>query len=253
MAAAGRASAIVGALALVALAGTVLANPVAFEEHFVAVGSDGLPEGWQLLEFDAVSRPTAYHVEPEDGRSVLRAESERGAAALVRPLSADPQRFSRLSWRWRVERQPARSDPRTKAGDDSAARVCVSFQAGEDRPSVAQRLKHLLLRRLYGGNVPTSSINDVWARSSARGERYRSPYGRETAVVVLRDDTDAMRVWHEESRDVAQDYRAVFGVPAPPLVGIAVMTDADDTGSAAVAVYADLQLRSEPDVASRVP
>lgn len=221
------------------------AADVVLAERFTAVGSDGLPEGWRLLTFRNVSRVTSYRVIADNGRGRLLAESEEAAAALVRPLGVDPRRFPSLSWYWRIERPLPPADAQTKAGDDYAARVYVTFGAAGAASGLGERLKRAVLRRLYGVDPPAASINYVWGSGVSRGKRYRSPYTDASAIVVLRDATDGTEVWCPELRNVARDYAESFGEPVPPIVGIAVMTDADNIRAAAAASYADLVLRAQ--------
>ena len=46
-------------------------------------------------------------------------------------------------------------------------------------------------------------------------------------------------------RDVEADYRAAFGEAPPPISGVALMTDADNTGGSALAYYGDITLSVE--------
>jgi Protein of unknown function (DUF3047) len=46
-----------------------------------------------------------------------------------------------------------------------------------------------------------------------------------------------------EERNVLDDYRRAFGEEPPPIAGVAVMTDTDDTGASATAWFGDIVLR----------
>jgi hypothetical protein len=223
------------------------ATVLGFEERFTVGGADGIPAGWRLLTFPRVRRATVYRLVREEGRGMLRAESDRGAALLVHPLVMDPRRVAQLSWRWRVDQPLRPTDPRTKATDDYAARVYVGFRTPDQARSVQQRVRGAVFRRLHGFDPPTHSISYVWASGSLRGEHYRSPYDDRTGMIVLRDARDGVGVWQHESRDIARDYREIFGTSPPSsrasiVTSVAIMTDADNTQAAAIASYADLVL-----------
>ena len=59
-------------------------------------------------------------------------------------------------------------------------------------------------------------------------------------MLALRGREDTPGRWYSETRDVAADYRALFGRLPPPLIGVAFMTDTDDTGSLAQAFYGNI-------------
>ena len=63
-------------------------------------------------------------------------------------------------------------------------------------------------------------------------------------MVVLRSGADHAGRWVMERRDVLADYRRLFGIEPPRLVGVALMTDTDDTGERAEAWYDAVTLRS---------
>lgn len=45
-------------------------------------------------------------------------------------------------------------------------------------------------------------------------------------------------------RDLYADYQRLFGGEPPRIVGVAVITDTDNTGESAVAYYGDIVLRA---------
>ena len=48
--------------------------------------------------------------------------------------------------------------------------------------------------------------------------------------------------WLMYEHDIVADYRAAFGEHPPPIAGVALMTEADNTGEAATADYGDIAL-----------
>jgi hypothetical protein len=51
-----------------------------------------------------------------------------------------------------------------------------------------------------------------------------------------------------ETRDVAADYRRLFDSEPAPLVGVAIMTDSDDTKEAVRAWYGDIRFLSRDEL-----
>jgi len=64
-------------------------------------------------------------------------------------------------------------------------------------------------------------------------------------MIVLESGPERAGHWVEERRNVVEDYRAAFGSAPPPLSGVAIMTDTDDTGETATAWYGDLSLEPQ--------
>jgi hypothetical protein len=56
-------------------------------------------------------------------------------------------------------------------------------------------------------------------------------------MIVVRSGAAEVGRWLTETRNVVDDYRRIFGDEPPPIAGVAVMTDTDDTGERAVAWY----------------
>jgi hypothetical protein len=201
-------------------------------------------EGWQPLVFPRVEKQTAYERIEFDGEPVLRAQARCSASAL---LHAAPglalARTPWLRWRWRVDRDLPARDPRTKAGDDYAARVYVAFRFEPERASAYERLKRGALRLIYGQELPGSALNYVWSAGEPEGASWPSPYAAQSRMISL--GAAPAGAWREARVDLPADYRRVFGADAPPVEFVAVMSDADDGCGEALAWFADL--RFAPD------
>jgi hypothetical protein len=61
-------------------------------------------------------------------------------------------------------------------------------------------------------------------------------------MVVVESGTARLGRWVDYERDLVADYRAAFGEEPPPLSGIAIMTDTDNTGENALAWYGNITL-----------
>jgi hypothetical protein len=199
---------------------------------------------WRTLDFPKIARHTTYSVVRDHGVDAFKADADCSASARYLPLhDIDLQQTPRLQWRWKVERGLPPHDEREKAGDDFAARVYVLFQFDPRHASLWDRLRHRVGRAWYGDVVPGNALCYVWASREAPGTGWKSPYGIDSQLIAL--GSGPLPEWTEETADVAADYRAAFGHAPPPIVGIAVMTDTDNTCQQAVAYYAGLQFVSK--------
>ena len=221
-----------GALAAVALA----AEPVRL--GFAPPAAPGAPPpGWEALTFPRVARHSRYTVVREGEGFVLRAESEAAASALYRPLDLDPKVYRVLSWRWKVEGVLARSDPSRKSGDDYAARVYVAFRYEPAGATAWERARYGALRLLHGRYPPGLVLNYVWESRLPVGRVLDNAYSSRAKMVVARTGAAEAGQWVTERHDIYADYRRIVGGEPPRIVGVALMTDTDDTGERAVAYY----------------
>lgn len=192
--------------------------------------------GWRPIEFPRVSRHTVY----ERSEGALRARSECSASGLSFPLAKlDLARTPILRWRWRVDQVELGGDPRTRAGDDFAARVYVLFAPDREREGVLTRTRRALGRALYGQEMPGIVLNYVISEREPPGTRWDNPYAAESKMISR--GAPALGAWREEEADVAADYRTIVGVDPPPVLGVALMSDSDDSCGSATAWFSDLR------------
>lgn len=204
-----------------------------------ALGPSGLPAAFEPLSFSRVPKATAYSWDHASG--ALHAKAEASASGLIARVEAPPSARV-LRWRWKVAGPVPGGDESRKSGDDYAARVYVAFKYDPGRASAATRLKYALARRLFGRTPPGAAINYIWANRLPKGADAPNAYSDRVRMVAVRSGAEEAGRWHDEERDILADYRRLFGGEPPPIEGIAVMTDADDTKASAEAWYAALSL-----------
>lgn len=196
--------------------------------------------GWEPLYFKKVERRTVYEWSARDG--VLHATSSAAASGLIYRLDRQASAAPLLRWRWRISGTIVGGDERSKRGDDYAARIYVTFKYEPSKVGAATRLKYGLARRLLGEYPPHSGINYIWANRLPKGESVPNAYTDRVRMLAVRSgDSEAGR-WMREERNIVDDYRTLYGEEPPPLAGIAIMTDTDDTAGRAEAWYADVEL-----------
>ena len=209
-----------------------------------AVPGGAMPEGWEPLIFPRIGRHTTYTL-VRDGKAgvVVRAEADASASGLSHKLDLPAVEWTRLSWRWKVERAITGSDVTRREGDDYPARIYVSFRYSPERLSPRERLRYAAARLLHGEYPPHASLNYIWYPKAPIGTTVANPFTDRVRMIVVENGNANLGRWLEYERDIAADYRAAFGEEPPPIAGVAIMTDADDTGESAVAYYGDVVLR----------
>lgn len=234
-------------LAAVVLAAAVVAAPAVLQRLVVgdfsaARAGDPLGADWAPLAFEGRPGPTTYRLVEDAGVTVVAARAAGTASALMHPLDVDPLAWSRLRWRWQAETLPQGADIGRRAGDDYAARIYVTFAYDAADVGLFERARFELLRLRYGHYPPRAALNYVWDVHAAVGTVTPNAYTGRVAMVVVESGAARLGEWVEEERDLVADFRRAFGYAPPRISGIAIMTDADDTGSLAAARYGDIEL-----------
>lgn len=178
-----------------------------------------LPGGWDLKEF---SGRADIEIVRDEGLA-LRLRSEATSFVLHRDVVVDLTRHPILSWAWKAIRLPTRGDVRTRSTDDQAAQVYVVFPRW---PSPQTR---------------SDVLGYVWDTSAPTGITLSSSQAPNVRVVVVASGSEGLGEWRRFQRDVARDYAALFGRPAPRAGKVALMIDSNDTRSGAEVLVKDLR------------
>jgi len=203
------------------------------------------PNLWRHLYFPGIKRHTVYSVVADKGAGYLRAESRASASALYRPMKVNLAEYPLLSWRWKIAGILKSGDARTKAGDDYAARIYVTFAFELKKASLLTRGRSLLGEKLFGIKPPGSALNYIWANSLGREKIIPSPYTDREMMIAVESGAGQAGQWVSEERNVYDDYISAFGHSPPPITGIAVMTDSDNTAESATGYYAHILFRKK--------
>ena len=84
-------------------------------------------------------------------------------------------------------------------------------------------------KALYGNYPPQSTLNYVWASREGDAAITPSPYTGRAMMIALEKGRPKLGKWVDEEVNIIQDYQKAFGRKPPPIAGIAVMNDSDDT------------------------
>ncbi|MGB1952241.1 MAG: DUF3047 domain-containing protein [Marinobacter sp.] len=201
-----------------------------------------LDDGWEPLEFPKIDRHTSYRLVEENGTQVIEASTDNSASGLIARLDLEPGESLMLKWRWKVSNVFDRGDARKKSGDDYPARIYVAFEFEPEKASWFERAKRKTVATVFGEELPGNAINYIWANRLPQGETVANPYAEETMMVAVTSGNEQAGEWVTVERDLVADYRAAFGEDPPPIRGVAIMSDSDNTGESATAWYGDLEL-----------
>ena len=166
-----------------------------------------------------------YRIEKDKDLSYVRATSDKAASALYYRIKLDAKTARpAASWKWKADKFPVKKIKESlenKNVDDFAARVYVIFPA------------------MFFTN--SRVLEYVWAESLPVGSTGTSPYSKNIKLIVL--ESGHKDEWVSEERDIRADYIKMFGrTPEYNVGAIAFMTNAENTGTSAEAMYDEIKV-----------
>jgi len=77
------------------------------------------------------------------------------------------------------------------------------------------------------------------------GKVVQNPRTTRVQMVVGSTGAGGVGAWQTLSRNVVDDFRKAFGEPPGKLLGVAILTDTDNTGESVEAWYGDITFRPQ--------
>lgn len=208
----------------------------------VGATGENPPPPWVYAGLPAQKPPaTRYAIETTSGVRALRIEADRSYGNLLHPLPGTAAGL--LTWRWKVDKPLSGANLKTKAGDDAALKVCALFDMPRERVPFIERQVLMLAESRLGESLPSATVCYVWDPTLPPDTLVPNAHSRRLRFITV---GGALGAWADQRRDLAQDFLRAFGEESanvPPLRGIAVGADADNTGSSSLAWISELQHR----------
>jgi hypothetical protein len=189
-------------------------------EDFAHAQVGEFPNDWKARK---ETGKAVYTVQEEDGKRFLHAVSRKLGIQAAREVQGwDLTTYPVLAWSWRPREFPKGADERDERGNDSV--LAVYMLVPHSRVAGPKAVKY------------------IWSEKVPVGTHLASNGGL-TQVRVLRSGTEGRGEWRQEKVNVLEDYRRYFDAKDPPKpIGIAVLTDSDETKSSATGDYADFKI-----------
>lgn len=190
--------------------------------------------------------PTQYTIVDLGGARVLKVQSDESYGNLVHAMHMQVSDRSVLSWRWRVDKLLEDADIRTRAGDDSAAKMCVFFGFDASKLSFGERTKLALGRASTGEDVPTETLCYVWDNKLPIDTGLVNAFTKRIRFIVLQSGTAKLGQWVTQRRNLVADYQRMFGDESegkvPEVTGVSVSADSDNTRDHGLSYFGDVSL-----------
>jgi Protein of unknown function (DUF3047) len=200
------------------------------------IGTGAVPPApWHVVGLPRQAKPlTRFAVAELDGQRALRIEADHAYGNLVHPLPNVAAGV--MSWRWRVDEPIVGADLRRRGGDDAALKVCALFALPDSKLPFVERQLLRFAEARTGEHLPTATLCYVWDASSLPHDTLlHNAFTHRVRFIVVHGTPGR---WSEERHDLAADFLRAFGDESrtvPPLEGIAIGADSDNTGSHSLA------------------
>ncbi|MGE4051118.1 MAG: DUF3047 domain-containing protein [Piscinibacter sp.] len=228
---------VLGLLALAACSIPPTSAPV------TSVAQAGPWAGWNDYALPG-KRSTIYRTQREGSRFIVQAHAESSASMFRRQLRVEAAQLARVQFSWRVAGLIAQADLAEADVSDSPVRLVLAFDGDHGRLSVRARMLFELAQALTGEPPPYATLMYAWDNHAAPGTVIVGPRTDRVRKIVVETGPSRLGQWLQYDRDLAADYRLAFGEEPGPLIGVALMTDADNTGSRAAGQYGEVRLIS---------
>ena len=203
-----------------------------------------LPAVWRRWGLQSGKRPTEYRLVDSASGTVLEAYADRAATGLYRKIRIDPSRQPFVEWRWRIGELMAGAGKRYAAGDDSPARIVISFHGDAEKLDFEQRVQLRLAKAVAGEALPYAMLIYVWSNAVPVDSVLPNPHLDRIRMIVVETGVERVGEWVAFRRNVAEDFRKAFGEEPGDIVAVGVLTDSDNTQQVARAQYGDITFRA---------
>jgi hypothetical protein len=187
-------------------------------------------------------RETRYEVAHRGGRRCLLAQADKSASLWRRRLKVDAASLDKIEFDWWLGTAEPQATVTSPEADDAPARLVLAFDGDSGRLSPRNRLMFELMETLTGEPPPFATLMYVWDGQAAAETVVVNAHSDRVRKIVLGSGADQHGRWQRFARDVRADYRRAYGEEPGALIGVALMTDADNTRGRSEACYGMLKM-----------
>jgi len=224
-----------------------LANPINQVSQITQITKT--PVSWQpedQLKWESVKIPgklaTEYSLVRVNNRNKLMANAQASASMLRQDLHIEPERFSALSFSWQIQQLIADADMAQREHEDSPVRLVLAFDGDRSQFSPKNAMLSELSHALSGKPMPYATLMYVWCNHRPVNTVIHNPRTDRIRKMVIESGPQRVNQLISYERNIRADYEKAFGEPPGALIGIAIMTDTDNTRSHAQSWYGPISL-----------
>jgi hypothetical protein len=203
---------------------------------------EGMPNGWNFYRIAPYKKNTVYRLENYQGRTVLSANSKTSASGLAIKLRPRQANNLWLQWEWKATNAIPNADNADGPSDDAPLRILVAFDGNKSKLSLKERLNFEMANLISGQEMPYATLMYIWSGKTPVDTIITNAHTTRIKMIVVDSGWDGLGQWHKHQRDLAADYKRAYGEAPGEVIGIALLTDTDNTKSETRAFYGDIEL-----------
>jgi hypothetical protein len=203
---------------------------------------NGMPEGWHFYRIAPYKKNTIYRLENYQGRTVLAANSKISASGLAVKLRPRSAQNLWLQWEWKAVGAIPQADNADSQRDDAPLRLLVAFDGNKSKLSLKEKLTFEMANLISGQEMPYATVMYIWSGKNAPNTVLNNAHTSRVKMIVVDSGWGNLGEWHKHERDLAADYKLAYGEAPGNVIGIALLTDTDNTKSEVRALYGDIEL-----------
>jgi Protein of unknown function (DUF3047) len=186
-----------------------------------------------------------------EGRDAMQASANSSASMLRKVVRIEPRELGNVRFSWKVPDLIAQADMALRDRDDSPVRIVLAFEGDRNKFSPKNAVLSELAQVLTGEPMPYATLMYVWCNRREPGSVIVNPRTDRIRKLVVESGRGHLNQWMDYERDVRADFEKVFGEAPGALIGIAIMTDSDNTRSQVKAWYGPVRLQANTALTSR--
>jgi Protein of unknown function (DUF3047) len=199
-------------------------------------------QNWQTYSLPS-KNPTIFSTVQMDGRNAVLAVADSSASLLRQQVRIPASELNQVKFSWKVPQLIETADMTQRDGDDSPVRIVLTFEGNRSNWSTKNALLSELSLVLTGEELPYATLMYVWCNRRAPGSIIHNPRTDRIRTIVVESGSKNLNQWLDYERNIAADFEKAFGEKPGALVGMALMTDTDNTRSQTRAYYGPVSMR----------
>ena len=203
---------------------------------------NGMPNGWNFYRIAPFKKNTVYRLESYQGKTVLSANSKTSASGLAVKLRPRQASNLLLQWEWKALNPIVNADNADGYADDAPLRILVAFDGNKSKLPLKEKMTFEMANLISGQEMPYATLMYIWSGKSPVDTIITNAHTSRIKMIVVDSGWDNLGQWHKHQRDLAADYKRAYGEAPGEVIGIALLTDTDNTKSEARAFYGDIEL-----------
>lgn len=202
-------------------------------------------DGWEARPMPG-KRWAPFEAVMQSGRAGLEVRAQSSLSLMRKRLHVPPALAGVLRFSWWVDDVLPDADLSQADASDAPAQVLVAFDGDRSLFSARNAMVSELTLLLTGEELPYASLVYVWANEQAPGTVIPDPRTDRIRYLVVEQGARRTRQWLDYERDIHADFRKAFGEAPGAVVGLALMTDTDNTRGRTRAVFGPVRLQEPP-------